>query len=307
MASRTPAPSTMPPRLRDAILAWYDASGRTLPFRASKDPYAVLVSEVMAQQTQISRVADAWKAFMAAFPTIRALAAASPADVLRAWRGMGYNRRALNLWRAARVIVEQHDGRLPSDVAALERLPGIGPYTARAVAAIAFGAAVGAVDTNVRRVLGRAVGGGDGALTANALQALADATVPADRPADWTHALMDVGATFCRPVRPRCGACPARPWCRYAASKRALGESDGSAPKPRGRATAVAFADSSRWLRGRILDRLREAGDAGWATFGHAIGVHELEAVDVALTTLAEEGLLELDPRDPRRARLPVD
>ena len=149
----------MPDALRDAILAWYDARGRSLPFRGTTDPYAVLVSEVMAQQTQIARVAAAWSAFMAAFPTIGDLAAASPADVLRAWRGMGYNRRALNLWRAARVVVSEHAGRLPEDVAALERLPGIGPYTARAVAAIAFGSAVGAVDTNVRRVLGRAVGG----------------------------------------------------------------------------------------------------------------------------------------------------
>jgi A/G-specific adenine glycosylase len=135
------------PGLRSAILGWYDARGRALPFRATRDPYAILVSEVMAQQTQIVRVGEAWGEFTATFPSFERLAAATLADVLRAWRGLGYNRRALNLWRAAKVVVDEHGGRLPDDVEALERLPGIGPYTARAVAAIAFGAAVGAVDT----------------------------------------------------------------------------------------------------------------------------------------------------------------
>lgn len=200
--------------LQAAILGWFDASGRTLPFRATRDPYAILVSEVMAQQTQIGRVAQAWTAFMAAFPSIEALAAASPADVLRAWRGLGYNRRALNLYRAARIVVEEHHGRMPTEVAALERLPGIGPYTARAVAAIAFGIPVGAVDTNVRRVLGRALTGDAAGLGARELQAAADRSVPPDRAADWTHALMDVGATFCRPVTPQCDGCPVRPWCQ---------------------------------------------------------------------------------------------
>ena len=206
------------PELQSAILGWYDAHGRSLAFRTTSDPYAVLVSEVMAQQTQIGRVSEAWAAFLAAFPTIAALADATPADVLRAWRGLGYNRRALNLWRAARVVVEEHGGELPRDVAALERLPGIGPYTARAVAAIAFGLPVGAVDTNVRRVLARALTGSRDGLPAKELQRVADESVPRARPADWTHALMDVGATFCRPTAPRCGDCPARAQCRYAAT-----------------------------------------------------------------------------------------
>lgn len=290
----------MPDGLRDAILAWYDARGRSLPFRGTTDPYGILVSEVMAQQTQISRVAPAWTTFMATFPTIADLAAASPADVLRAWRGMGYNRRALNLWRAARVVVKEYGGRLPSDVATLEGLPGIGSYTARAVAAIAFRAPVGAVDTNVRRVLNRAVGGALNAFSASELQQIADAAVPADRPADWTHALMDVGATFCRTTRPLCAECPAIVMCRYAA---------GASPDPGprlGRRSTSPFTASSRWLRGRILDRLREAHGTGWATFSQAMGDHDGEAVARALTALAIEGLLELDPADPRRARLPV-
>ena len=150
---------TVPPEARAAVLAWYDTRGRTLPFRGQLDPYAILVSEVMAQQTQISRVSQQWVTFMAAFPSVESLAEAPTADVLRAWRGLGYNRRALNLQRAARVIVSEHRGRVPSNLAELLRLPGVGPYTARAVAALAFGQAVGPVDTNVRRVLARLIGG----------------------------------------------------------------------------------------------------------------------------------------------------
>ena len=154
-----PDPTPLPAAARDAILDWYAAHGRTLAFRATTDPYAILVSEAMAQQTQAARAGEAWIRFMEAFPTAEALAAATPADVLRAWQGLGYNRRALNLWRAARQIVEVHGGEVPADLRALEALPGVGPYTARAVAAIAFGMPVGAVDTNVRRVLGRMVAG----------------------------------------------------------------------------------------------------------------------------------------------------
>ena len=153
---------------------------------------------------------------MEQFPTVEALAAATPAAVLRAWQGLGYDRRALALWRTARIVVDEHGGRIPSSVEELQALPGIGPYTARAVAALAFGTPVGAVDVNVRRVLGRIVAGDAVALSAPALQDVADDAVPPDRPGDWTHALMDVGAILCRPRAPRCDACPARPWCRLA-------------------------------------------------------------------------------------------
>jgi A/G-specific adenine glycosylase len=303
MAANAPFLPTVPDGLREAILAWYDARGRSLPFRGTTDPYAVLVSEVMAQQTQISRVAPAWSAFMAAFPTLAVLAAAPPADVLRSWRGMGYNRRALNLWRTARVVVDEHGGRLPPDVAALERLPGIGPYTARAVAAIAFGSPVGAVDTNVRRVLGRAIGGAIDAYPPSVLQRVADAAVPADRPADWTHALMDVGATFCRTTQPLCGECPALAVCRYAAASPAAGR---VGRVGRGSGRVSRFPATSRWLRGRILDRLREVEGAGWVVVEAPIGDHDRAAVVAALERLASEGLLELDPASPLSARLPV-
>jgi A/G-specific adenine glycosylase len=288
-----------PPGMHEAILAWYDRRGRSLSFRGTSDPYAVLVSEVMAQQTQIARVADAWARFITAFPTIRALADATPADVLRAWRGLGYNRRALNLWRAARIVVEEHGGELPRDAAVLERLPGIGPYTARAVAAIAFGQRVGSVDTNVRRVLARAIGGSRDAFTAGQLQQIADASVPADRPADWTHALMDVGAAFCRGSAPVCDRCPAVAFCAFAASRGA-----GEVARPAKRQAAPPFPASSRWLRGRILDRLRD--NEGWVELDEAIGAHDRAAVETALRDLAAEGLAERDAGRSLRARLPI-
>jgi A/G-specific adenine glycosylase len=286
------------PELQSAILDWYRDAGRDLPFRATSDPYAVLVSEVMAQQTQISRVSEAWTRFTAAFPTVRALADAQPADVLRSWRGMGYNRRALNLWRAARVVVDEHGGELPRDVAALERLPGIGPYTARAVAAIAFGLPVGAVDTNVRRVLGRTLAGSRDGIASRELQRVADDSVPAGRSAAWTHALMDVGATLCRPTAPRCTDCPARDLCEYVATRGRLE----LARAPRG--AEPAFTDTSRWLRGRILDRLRDGTD--WVDLADRIGGHDRAAIETALGDLASEGLVERDATAALRARLPI-
>ena len=295
---REPVANAFAPELRAAVLAWYDERARDLPFRATRDPWAILVSEFMAQQTQISRVVEKWAGFMAAFPTVQAVAAATPADVLRAWQGLGYNRRAVNLWRAARAIVEEHGGEVPRELAELQRLPGVGPYTARAVAAIAFGRPVGAVDTNVRRVVGRVAGGADG-LAEAALQSLADSIVPPDRPADWTHALMDVGATFCRPRRPECAACPARQWCRYAAGPPECAI--------RSRVLAdVAFETTSRWLRGRILDRLRSAGNESWTAIADPLGPHDAQAIGAALSVLAREGLVELHPIDQRSARLPL-
>ncbi|HET7703662.1 MAG TPA: A/G-specific adenine glycosylase [Candidatus Limnocylindrales bacterium] len=305
----SPAVPPFPPEARAAVLAWYDDRGRALAFRATRDPYAILVSEVMAQQTQISRVVEAWGRFLERFPTVAALAAATPADVLRAWQGMGYDRRALHLRRAAQAIVTEHGGQVPRDLAALERLPGVGPYTARAVASIAYGERVGAVDTNVRRVLGRVVAGGAAtAVTRRELQALADDAVDPDRPGDWTHAVMDVGATVCRPRAPRCEACPLVAWCRFADERpTAEAASEASAPPPTERATRPApapFPATTRWLRGRIVDRLRAATGAEWTSIEVPIGEHDAAAIGRSLAALARDGVVELDPVDELRARL---
>jgi A/G-specific adenine glycosylase len=230
---------------------------RDLPWRATRDPYAVLVSEVMLQQTQAARVAPAWRAFLDRFTDVQALASAQLADVLTAWRGLGYNRRAVNLHRAARVLVEDHDGVVPDDLDALLALPGVGPYTARAVLAFAFDRDVAPVDTNVARVLARAVAGRP--LGRTEVQRLADEAVPSGRGHDWSQALMDLGAGVCTARAARCTHCPARALCAW----RTAGGDDPACtgalrPKPQGR-----FAGSDRYHRGRLVDALRRGAVDG--------------------------------------------
>ncbi len=310
-ADSSPAPhDRVPAAARDAILAWYDATRRDLAFRSTADPYAVLVAELMAQQTQAARAAEAWTGWMARWPTVQSLADAPLADVLRAWAGLGYNRRALSLHRAAQAIVADHEGTVPSGIEDLEALPGVGPYTARAIAATAFRVPVGAVDTNVRRVLGRVAAGGPEAFTSGEMQTLADAVVPLDRPDAWTHALMDMGARLCRPARPRCADCPVIAWCRYADGERP----DTDAPpggmnalRPQAaRRPEPAFPATRRWLRGRIIARARDAEGGAWVAYPEAIGQHPAQAVREAVMTLASEGLLEAREReDGLEARLP--
>jgi A/G-specific adenine glycosylase len=276
--------------LRAALLAWFDRNARALAFRFERDPdpWAVLVSEVMAQQTQVARVAEKWLAFMGRFPTPAALASAPTGDVIRAWQGLGYNRRAIDLQRAARAIVLA-GGRVPEDIDSLQALPGVGPYTARAVAAIAFGRPVGAVDVNVRRVLGRLTGADPAAVPQREMQAAADALVDPARAGDWTHALMDLGATICRPARPECDACPVRTWCSFAGVA-------GVRPNPApGRRGAVPFEATTRWLRGRIVGRLCGVPPGTTVTFDGPLGLHAPEAVSAALASLAADGIVELD------------
>ena len=275
-----------PVALRRALLAWYGPRARPLRIRATREPWAILVSEVMAQQTQIERVDAAWVAFMGRYPTPAVLAAASTADLLRAWSGLGYNRRAINLQRAASLIEADHAGRVPGEVSALEALPGVGPYTARAVAAIAFGIPVAAVDTNVRRVITRLAGT---ALRSRELQIAADGLVPRDDPATWTHASMELGATICVARRPRCEICPVSAWCASAGQVVLVKRSDG---KP----TAVPFERTTRWLRGRIVERLRQLDDGAWVRLPNAIGEHGEAEIAAAVAGLERDGLLQQHP-----------
>jgi len=291
-----PQSTSLGSEAREAILAWYAAHGRQLAFRTTTDPWAILVSEVMAQQTQATRAAAYWETFMARFPDVGSVAIASPADVLRVWAGLGYDRRALALRRAAQLIVERHDGHVPASVADLEALPGVGPYTARAVAALAFGQPVGAVDVNVRRVLGRITTGSIAAI-GPAIQAAADASAPSDQPARWTHALMDLGATVCRPRAPSCAGCPARPWCIYPSTARA-GEPDTANPTGAQAASAATpFPSTNRWLRGRILHRLRSVSDGTWVPLDERIGRHDRAQVRSTARSMASDGLIEIDDR----------
>jgi A/G-specific adenine glycosylase len=236
---------------RERVLGWFAAAGRDLPWRATRDPYRVLVAEVLAQQTQAARAAAAWPRFLERFPDVATLAAAAPAEVLRAWQGLGYNRRALALQRTARAVVDR--GGWPDTVEELAGLPGVGPYTARAVACFALGLRVAPVDTNVARVLARSLAGADPAdLTPAARQRLADQAMAEEHPWAWSSALMDIGALHCRP-RPRCPGCPLAPSCRW----RALGP---AAPPPRPRAQAP-FATSDRRWRGAVVRALAAAPD----------------------------------------------
>lgn len=202
--------------VRRALLAHYDRTRRDLPWRGERDPYRVWVSEVMLQQTRVEAVIPYYRRWLERFPDLDTLAVADPDDVLLAWQGLGYYRRARALQVAARVVRERHGGSLPPDYGSLRALPGVGEYTAGAVASIAFGARVGAVDGNVRRVLSRLHD--EATLSPRRLRALADGWVDMERPGDWNQALMELGATLCSPRSPGCGECPLSRWCRARAA-----------------------------------------------------------------------------------------
>jgi A/G-specific adenine glycosylase len=249
---------------RRHILDWYAVSRRDLPWRGDTDPYRILVSEVMLQQTGVHRVIPAYHRFLERFPTLGALAAARTADVLRAWEGLGYNRRALYLKRAAVAVAARHGGSLPNTVEELERLPGIGRYTSRAVACFAFGVQVAVVDTNVRRLLSSFAGR---PLTEGETEALAEQLLPPGRAADWNQALMDYGALVQR-ARPR-----------------------------RARAPKQRFVESDRYWRGRLVDALRphEALSVPLLIAALPEPGRDETRVRGLLRALHEEGMVEYD------------
>ena len=196
--------------LRAALLRWYEANRRDLPWRATDDPYRIWVSEIMLQQTRVAAVLEHYRIFLERFPNVRALAAASEDAVLSAWSGLGYYRRARMLHRCARQIVEENAARFPQNSEALLALPGIGRYTAAAIASIAFAEPVAVVDGNVERVLERLTGR---TLTAPQTWRQAQTLLDTSRPGDFNQAMMELGATVCTPREPRCGECPVRKWC----------------------------------------------------------------------------------------------
>ncbi|MEZ4224876.1 MAG: A/G-specific adenine glycosylase [Polyangiaceae bacterium] len=219
--ARTGKPTSIPSadararHLARLLLRWYDASARDLPWR-SGNPYAVWVSEIMLQQTQVSTVLPYFRAWMKRFPSVHALARASEADVLHAWQGLGYYSRARNLQRGAVWLLRENHGRLPESAEQLRRLPGVGPYTAGAIASIAFGERTPVVDGNVSRVLARIFaipGHVDQPAHVKQIWRLAESLVPARRPGDFNQALMELGALRCRPERPLCDGCPMAQLC----------------------------------------------------------------------------------------------
>jgi A/G-specific adenine glycosylase len=267
---------------RQQILDWYGMRARPLGWRRTKDPYAILVSEVMLQQTQVARVEPAWRAFLQLFPTVRELASAPLADVVTAWRGLGYNRRAVSLHRCADAIVQRHGGAVPDDLAALRALPGIGDYTARAVLAFAFGRPAAPVDTNVARVLTRLVAGRP--LGKSEAQRMADELVPVGDPGTWSHALMDLGAQVCTTRSPKCGECPVAGACIWQGQGPDPAAAGAYRARPQGK-----FAGSDRYHRGRLVDALR-AGPVPRATLTRAVGSPDADRI---AGLLVSEGLAE--------------
>lgn len=204
---------------RKSLIAWYRQSARDLPWRRTQDPYAIWISEVMLQQTRVAAVMEYYQRFLAHFPTIESLAAASEPSVLALWSGLGYYRRARMLHRAAQVLVADYGAQMPTSAALLQKLPGIGEYTSAAVASIAFGEAVPVLDGNVERVLLRlrgesAVAGHPEAPTKRALRAAAQQLLDPAHPDEFNQAMMELGAVVCLPRGPRCGECSVRAFCR---------------------------------------------------------------------------------------------
>lgn len=253
-----PLPRLDPGRVaavQEALLGWFAGNGRRLPWRETRDPYRVLVSEVMLQQTQVDRVIPYYEAFLARFPSVAALATAPTGEVIRLWAGLGYNRRAVNLQRTAQAVVAR--GGWPESVAELRQLPGIGPYTAGAVACFAFDQPMAFLDTNMRRVVHRLFFGPDlPALSASeaALQETAAVLVPPDRAWAWNQALIEFGALHCTARRPACVVCPLQIHCRAFPDVQAVAA---TLPKGVRKKDEGAFAGSNRYYRGRVVDTLR--------------------------------------------------
>ena len=302
MTEHATADATASPLDPAAILDWFDAHERDLPWRRpGTTAWGVLVSEIMSQQTPVARVAPVWQEWMDRWPTPADFAAASRSEVLRAWGTLGYPRRALRLWECARAITADHAGKVPADVDTLLALPGIGDYTARAVACFHYGRNVPVVDTNVRRVHGRAVGGEflPPRPSKKELAAVAE-HVPDDAHGPrFSAALMELGALVCTAKNPRCAECPVVDRCAWQLA---------GCPQPSSADLAAAkkrvqkFAGTDRQVRGRIMALLRAADepvsqeqiDAVWA---------DGPQLSRALASLLADGLAEQDP--DQRFRLP--
>jgi A/G-specific adenine glycosylase len=281
-------------RVQADLLDWYARNGRDLPWRRTRDPYAILVAEIMLQQTQVERVIPKWHAWLDRFPTFVDLSRASRADAIRAWQGLGYNQRAVRLHDIARQVTTELGGVLPDTIEGLLALKGIGRYTAGAVACFAYEQPVAMVETNIRRVLSRVF-----RVSPREVDTISDGVVARQSAYMWNQALMDVGATLCRPERPMCLLCPLVADC--------------GGPVPTKRATRActtapgAFVGSTRYYRGRLIEALRQAAPGQGVLLEELVGaVGPAESVDRLkglLKQLAADGLVSVDAQE--RVRLP--
>ncbi len=286
------------------LLGWFERHGRAaLPWRTDRTPYRVLVSEFMLQQTQVERVVPAFEAFVARWPSFAALAEASQADVVRAWRGLGYNSRAVRLHRLAKVVVTEHGGALPRDEVVLRTLPGIGSYTARAVRAFAFDAEVLAPDTNVRRIVHRVYYGMEWPPRATAAQLDAAGAAITSLAGGYTvnSALMDLGATLCTARAPKCLLCPLQTMCVAAPiDARALTAAATRHARTQAPQEALRFEATTRYVRGRIVERLRTLPPDQrvsfldlYADLKPTLPHHDTSTVQAIIARLADDGIID--------------
>lgn len=252
MGRLSPAPKRRDDALVSALIAWGMSELRDLPWRATRDPWAVLVSEVMLQQTSVARVLPRYGVFIERFPDPVALAGAPLGEALELWQGLGYPRRCRNLREAAVTVVRDHGGRVPGDLESLLALPGIGAYTARAILAFAHGVDAAVVDTNVSRVLSRVDGR---SMSARELQSRADSLVPAGMAWEWNQVLMDLGARICTARTPGCDRCPVRAQCDWRGVGADPAPASAGASRPQGR-----FEGSDRQARGRAMRAVSAPG-----------------------------------------------
>lgn len=278
--------------MQRSLLRWYRSHGRAaLPWRTERSPYRTVVSEFMLAQTQVDRVVPKFEAFVERFPDFAALSRASLAEVLREWKGLGYNSRAVRLHGLARAVVASHRGTLPSDPRSLRSLPGIGPYTVAAIRAFAFNEDDAPVDTNVRRIVHRLFFGIEhpNAAGSRTLDERARGLVPPGRAHDWSSAMMDLGTAVCTARAPKCLLCPLRADCAAAPVDAARLESARIAGAKRASPqNAIPFEQSRRYARGRIIDRLRELPP------GERISLLDLHSAVPAFSVRTVEDLREL-------------
>lgn len=307
----TPLQPDREARVHAQLLQWYEAEQRDLPWRATSDPYAILVSEIMLQQTQVDRVLPKYQQFLAAFPTLADLATAPTADVISAWVPLGYNTRAVRLQSIARQIVAEYDGRIPDTIDELLKLKGIGRYTAGAIACFAYHKQVATVDTNIRRVLHRIFLGleqPEPRINDAQMLALAEQVLPEGKAYNWNQALMDLGATICTSNNPECTRCPLQETCQaqIEMSQYSLFPSGAvlrqlrKVAEKKSKYQSQPFTSSNRYFRGRIVDLLRTLS-AGQRMALEELGPKikaEFCADDVAwlqkiIEGLAKDGLLD--------------
>lgn len=294
--------------VQSEILEWFQQHKRDLPWRQTRDPYAILVSEIMLQQTQVDRVLPYWFAWMDRWPTVYELAEAPVADVIRAWKGLGYNRRAVNLQRAAVAVVER-GGSFPNTVEELHSLPGIGPYTAGAIACFAFEQDVSFIDTNMRRVLHRIFVGVDvprPTMNDKELLEIATQAIPAGDGWTWNQAIMEFGAIHCTGRKPLCLTCPVQSLCAAFPEIQAALAAASKQPKVK----SVPFEQTNRYFRGRIMDELRahEGEGVSLALLGPAVkvgfGERDFPWLLELTEALAGDGLLVIDDGPMQEERL---